>query len=296
LDAHADRTQPMVSLILPTLNCVTIIEDCLKSLDAQTYPNMEVVGIDAESTDGTAELMAEHTRLFNFKLEPSMPWGTPYQVVFGAGQAAGDYIYFVDSDMVLEPEAVETYVQQITEEHADALVVPEISFGEGYWAACKVLERSAYLLGDSSIEAPRFIRKDVWEASGGYDPTMGGLLDWDFHYRLKTMGKKIIRARVPVYHNEGNLTLKKLVKKKFTYGKTGERYLRKYAGNKEVIGSQFNLFRPVFLRNWKAIVKDPVHAPGFMAMKLVEAAAFACGMLENRLNGKRRGIQVGKKG
>lgn len=277
------ESRPLVSVVLPTRNCVDIIGACLASLETQTYLNVEIVGVDAESTDGTAEIMTEATTFFSFTIQPEMPWGTPYQVVFGAEKARGEFLYFVDSDMVLATDAIATYVGQMDATGADALVVPEISFGDGFWAACKVLERSSYLLGDSSIEAPRFIRKSVWRESGGYDPTMGGLLDWDFHHRLKTQGKRIIRGDIPVYHNEGHLTLRKLVRKKFTYGKSTARYLSMHWRDREVAANQFNLFRPVFFRNWRAFVADPPHAAGVFVMKLVEGAAWGAGFLQSRI-------------
>ena len=276
-DAAHTNNRPLVSVILPTLNSKGLIETCLDSLDAQSYTNIEIVGVDARSTDGTGEIMAERTTVHVFTIESHMKWGTPYQDVFGAGQARGEYLYFVDSDMVLPPDAIATFVGQMEAGEADALIVPEISFGVGFWAACKVLERSAYVLGDSSVEAPRFMRKSVWEESGGYDPVMGGLLDWDFHKRLRDLGKAIIRGDIAVRHNEGRLTLKRLAKKKFTYGKSAGPYLSKHWRDREVATSQFNLLRPVYFRNWRALVKDPIHAAGFLLMKTVEGAAFAAG-------------------
>jgi glycosyltransferase involved in cell wall biosynthesis len=267
---------------------VDIIGDCLASLKAQTYPNIEIIGVDAESTDGTAQVMAESTALYCFHIESFMSWGTPYQVVWGASKAKGKYLYFVDSDMVLVPKAIETYVVQMEVSGANALIVPEISFGQGFWAKCKVIERSAYLLGDSTIEAPRFMQKTMWDEVGGYNPEMGGLLDWDFHKRIRGLGKQIIRGSTPVYHNEGHLTLRKLVKKKYTYGKTAGVYLQKHWKNKDVASSQFNLFRPVYFRNWRTYVKDPLHTAGFIVMKLVEGTAFSAGLLRNRLRRRQR--------
>ena len=278
---------PLVSVVLPTLNCVDIIGNCLASLEAQTYPRIEIIGVDAESIDGTAEVMAQHTSLHHFHIEPHMAWGTPYQVVTGAGHAKGKYLFFVDSDMVLVPTALESYVRQMEEAEADALIVPEISFGNGFWARCKVLERSAYLLGDYSIEAPRLMRKAMWDESGGYNPEMGGLIDWDFHQRVRAAEKHIIRGELPIYHDEGPLTLRKLVKKKYTYGKSAGVYLRKYWRTKEVATSQFNLLRPVFLRNWRVFLKDPLHTVGFLVMKLVEGAAFGASFLRVRIKAER---------
>jgi glycosyltransferase involved in cell wall biosynthesis len=276
-DVAPVNNQPLVSVILPTLNSKGLIEACLDSLDGQSYTNIEIVGVDARSTDGTAEIMAERTAVHVFTIKPHMKWGTPYQDVFGAEQAQGKYLYFVDSDMVLPSDAIAAFVGQMEASKADALIVPEISFGVGFWAACKVLERSAYVLGDSSVEAPRFIRKSVWDESGGYDPVMGGLLDWDFHKRLRDLGKAIIRGDIAVLHNEGRLTLKRLARKKFTYGKSAGPYLTKHWRDREVAISQFNLLRPVYFRNWRALLKDPIHAVGFLLMKTVEGAAFAAG-------------------
>ena len=279
---------PYVSVILPTKNANSVIVDCLDSLKAQTYSNFEIIGIDAGSTDGTFEAMKNITHLFDFAIDASMPWGTPYQVVFGASHAVGKYLYFVDSDMTLLPNAIDTYVKEIELQRSDGLIIPEISFGNGFWAKCKVLERSAYFSGDVSIEAPRFIRKTTWDELGGYDPAMGGLLDWDFHSRLKAHNKKIARSNIPVYHNEGRLTLLRLIKKKYTYGKTTGRYFRRHWREAEVIQSQFNPFRPAFLRNWKSLLRDPIHAWGMVVMKFVEGSAMALGYLGSYLKRTRK--------
>ena len=278
-------SQPLVSVVIPTLNCVNVIGECLASLSAQTYASIEIIGIDAASTDGTAEVMANHTQFRSFIVQPHMVWGTPYQYVLGASLAKGKYLYFVDSDMQLEAHAVETYVHQMEAADADALTVPEVSFGEGFWAKCKVLERSAYLLGDNSIETPRFMLRAVWKELGGYDPDMGGMLDWDFQNRLQAAHKETIRGTIPAYHNEGRLTLRKLMRKKFTYGKTAGVYLRKYwRSNRNVSTSQFTLLRPVYFRNWRIFIKDPVHTMGFIVMKLLEGVAFGTGFLRYRGN------------
>lgn len=274
---------PLVSVILPTLNCVAIIGQCVESISRQTYPNIEIVAVDAKSVDGTAEILGKYGKVFPFQLEPYMAWGTPYQQNFGAIQAKGEYLYFVDSDMVLPPEAIEKYVRQMEDEKADSLIVPEISYGEGFWAKCKILERSAYLLGDLTIEAPRFHRKRVWDKLGGLDPRMGGQYDWDIHARLLDKGYKVVRSSIAIYHDEGRLRLSKLARKKYVYGRTAWIYLSKYKGRRDVVTSQFNLVRPVYFRNWKALVADPIHALGFVAMKSLEGAAFFVGLCSTKM-------------
>ncbi len=269
----------IVSIILPTLNAEGILRDCLESIAKQTYPNIEVIGIDAHSTDNTGELIKQYGKLVLFKLEPWMAWGTPYQQNLGAAKADGEYVYFVDADMVLPPNTIEAYVQQMEEESADSMIIPEISYGEGFWAKCKILERSAYLLGDQYIEAPRFHRKTVWDKLGGVDPNMGGEYDQDIHIRLKEAGYKVTRSNIPIYHNEGRLTLRKLMKKKFTYGKSVKYFLKSHGKDPGIYYNQFNVFRPVFFRNWRKLVKDPLHTAGFLIMKSFEAVAMFVGFI-----------------
>jgi len=277
--------RPLVSVVLPTLNAEGIIRNCLESIAKQTYTNIEIIGVDACSTDNTARILEEYGgKVFSFKLSPSMVWGTPYQRNFGGSKAKGKYLYLVDSDMVLPPDAIEAYVQQMEEESADSMIIPEISYGEGFWAKCKILERSCYLLGDSFIEASRFYRKSVWDQLGGWDGRMGAHDDWDFNIRLKEGGYKVTRSNKAIYHNEGKLTLSKCIKKKFTYGKSARAYLKKHGRNKQIYVRQFNVLRPIYFKNWWQLIKDPIHLAGFAFMKTLEAAAFFIGLLRSAIS------------
>ncbi len=272
---------PLVSVIIPVLNGEKRIKRCLESIENQTYPNIEVLIIDANSADNTVEIAKEYGEVFSFDLKPFMVWGTPYQQNFGATKAKGKYLYFVDDDMILPPDAIQSFVDKIEAHGGDSMIIPEISIGEGFWAKCKILERSCYLLGDTSIEAPRFHRKSVWDELGGLDPRMGGHYDWDIHIKLRKNGYKVIRAEDAIYHDEGKLTLRRLVKKKYLYGKTAKIYLMKYRKNKEVYKDQFNLIRPIYLRNWRQLIKDPFHSAGFACMKTLETTAFFAGFLRS---------------
>jgi len=283
-------SSPMVSIIIPTLNGGKMLKNCLESIAKQTYKNIELIGVDAKSKDDTAEVLGKYGHVYSFQIQPNMAWGTPYQQNLGAEKAKGKYLYFVDADMVLPPEVINAYIQQMEVEKADSMVIPEISFGEGYWAKCKALERSCYLVGDPLIEAPRFHQKTAWDKVGGLDPKMGGYYDQDIHMRLLEQGFKVTRSNTAILHDEGRLTLRKLMKKRFTYGKSMKFYLQKYGKNTKIYTNQLTLFRPVYFKNWRKLIKDPVHLSGFAVMKTLEAAALFCGFLAaNPLNKKENG-------
>ena len=51
---------PLVSIIMPSLNVVSYIEECLQSAINQTLKDIEIICIDAGSTDGTREVITKY--------------------------------------------------------------------------------------------------------------------------------------------------------------------------------------------------------------------------------------------
>jgi len=63
--------------------------------------------------------------------------------------------FFIDADMVLDPEVVDEGARILASSAVPAVVIPEETVGEGFWTACRSLERDCYR-GDDTIEAARF--------------------------------------------------------------------------------------------------------------------------------------------
>lgn len=55
-----DEATPIVSIIVSVLNGKTTLQQCIDSVERQTYPNRELIVIDGGSRDGTLELLAEN--------------------------------------------------------------------------------------------------------------------------------------------------------------------------------------------------------------------------------------------
>jgi 4,4'-diaponeurosporenoate glycosyltransferase len=92
-----------VSVIIPARNEETRLPPLLRSLQAQDYPNYEVIVVDDHSTDGTAALAraAGAQTLTVTELPPG--WlGKPHACWVGARQATGDLFVFLDADTELE--------------------------------------------------------------------------------------------------------------------------------------------------------------------------------------------------
>lgn len=122
-----------VSLILPSLNVVKYIRQCLDSVLGQTLSDIEVLCIDAGSNDGTREILQEYadmdTRIILIN-SPIKSYG--YQVNLGISVAHGEYIGIVETDDYIKDNMYE-YLYNLAIEHdadmvsADALMVNNVS-------------------------------------------------------------------------------------------------------------------------------------------------------------------------
>ena len=263
------QNKPLVSVIVPTKNSIKTIKICLQSVRKQSYSNIEIIVVDNYSWDGTSKIAREYGRVFLKGPERSA------QRNFGAAKAKEDYFFFIDSDMELTPKVIEECVKEALDKNIDAIIVPEISAGEGFWARCKILERSCYIK-DSLIEAARFFEKEIFFKVKGYDENLVAAEDWDLSQRVQKAGYKIGRISSHIIHHEGHLTLWDNIKRKFYYAQTIDCYKKKHP---DLFAKQATIFRPAFFRHWKRLIRDPLHTMGFFFMKTCEFSAGALGFL-----------------
>jgi glycosyltransferase involved in cell wall biosynthesis len=278
-------SQPLVSVVVPTLNSEKLIRNCLESVKRQTYPNIELIVVDGFSKDKTQDIAREYTpHVFGFGPDQSKErvFGGPYQRNYGASKATGQYVYWIDSDMELPPTIIASCVKECEAKQRDALNIYEESFGVGFWAQCKWLERACYV-GEPLIAGPRFVRKTVWDKVGGLDAKLGGGDDWDLHERLIEANANIGTVPELVRHNEGHLKLYPLCRKRYVYGKTVREYFKKHKDFKRNF-SKFTLFRGCFFRNWRLFVKHPILGVGVVIMRVGEYTGAALGILKSYIS------------
>ena len=134
---------PLVSVCIPAYNHEKYIEDCLESVIAQDYKNIELLIIDDGSSDNTKQkildmmpkLKARFVRVF-FDSQTNM--GTCRTGNRLYKNARGKYIYHIASDDMTKPKAISTFVSFLEANPEYALVVGdnEIIDGDGrraYW-------------------------------------------------------------------------------------------------------------------------------------------------------------------
>ncbi|OIJ65421.1 glycosyl transferase [Streptomyces mangrovisoli] len=110
---------PKVSFLLAVKDEVECIEDCVRSMAASDYPNLDIIVIDDLSEDGTREILARlavELDITVINLEKNL--GKKHALVRGCEQADGDVLAFTDSDCVLAPDALRRCVQALVD-HAE---------------------------------------------------------------------------------------------------------------------------------------------------------------------------------
>lgn len=100
--------QPKVSVILPSLNVKDYITDCLTSVISQTLTDIEIICVDAGSTDGTFEILKEFEKQdprITVIESPEKSYG--YQMNLGIDKANGKYIGILETDDIVPPNMYE---------------------------------------------------------------------------------------------------------------------------------------------------------------------------------------------
>ena len=103
---------PKITVIMPSLNVFPYYRMCLDSVVHQTLAELEIICIDAGSTDGTLNILSEYAerdpriRIIN---SPVKSYG--YQVNVGLREALGEYIAIVETDDYIAPDMFESLYQ-----------------------------------------------------------------------------------------------------------------------------------------------------------------------------------------
>lgn len=277
-------TFPLVSVVVTTKNEASNIENCLKSIIEQDYPNIEIIVVDNSSTDQTKELAKKYTdRVFDLGPERSA------QRNFGMiKKARGEYVMYIDADMLLSKSLISECIKATYTSNFVGLYIPEVILGKSLFAKIRSFERSFY--DGTVIDATRFFRRSTIVDLGGFDEELfrsGSGEDWDLDISLSEKGPlgllkntggdfldygfaaKFASERgfyterfLGIYHNESEDTLIPYLKKKRYYATGFGGYKNKWVHKPEIIQKQLGFkYRlvTVFLEKgkWRKCMRKP---------------------------------------
>ena len=107
----------MISVIIPVYNVENYLEECLKSVQTQTYTNIEVILVNDGSTDKSkliCERYCKEDRRFQLLNQENQ--GLSAARNNGVASSTGEFIAFVDSDDIILPNYLETLIHYMTDE------------------------------------------------------------------------------------------------------------------------------------------------------------------------------------
>lgn len=262
-----------VTVVVPTRNNIRTIEACLRSVTEQTHPRVELIVVDNHSTDGTpevAERLAD--RVITAGPERSAQRNT------GIEASSAEWVLWLDSDMILPPRTVALALETAEATGAVGVALPERTIGDGFWTACRALERECYL-DDPWLHNPRLVRRDYLVGEGAFHLDMSGPEDADLRMKMRSTGAGIELAPIIIDHDEGRLTVRDVMSKRYYYGRSIPAFASEHEG---AVGAQGKAVLKAYVRNHRRLLRDPAHAAGMVALRAMEAGGYALGARRGR--------------
>ena len=269
-----------MTVVIPTRDAARTMGPTLDAVRAQrdldgTPLAVELVVVDNHSADATRTIAARAADVLLV--------GGPERSAqrnHGADIASAEVLAFVDADQLLDPTVLAEALACL---HGDpgvgVVVLPETSFGSGFWARCRVLERRC-TMDDPRTEAGRVFRREAVGQAGGFDESLTAAEDWDLHDRVVRAGWRVGRTASGVRHDEGRLTLRGAFAKKRYYG----RWLAVYRARPDARPSVYDPCR--LLQRPHLLLGHPLLAAGMIVLKAAEALGAAAGERSARGRGR----------
>ena len=176
MDTQNSHSPIRISVVIPARNSGKTLFACLASIQSSTVPVHEIVVVSDGSTDNTCAIAKE----FGVSLiELNDHHQANYCRNLGAAEAGGDLLMFLDSDVVLGCDAVRNTLRSMEAGTPDAIVgvyslrhrhANEASQYKNLWIRYSYLRKRQFV--DWIFGAIAIIRRDVFEAAGGFDDTL----------------------------------------------------------------------------------------------------------------------------
>lgn len=193
LEPGAPKPPVKISIVIPARDEEENLSRLLPSLVAQEFAPHEIIVVNDQSADRTAEVAAEHgARVIDGRPLPEGWYGKPWACQQGADAATGDWILFLDSDLIMEPEGLlrighlarhEDRVHSICPYHRVPTAVEQLS---AYFNVIMVLGMNAFTVNGENAEGiglfgqALFVSRNQYDSVGGHEPVRAEVLE-NFH-------------------------------------------------------------------------------------------------------------------
>lgn len=173
----------MISVIIPAYNATKTIQNCLNSVYNQTYKDLEVIVVDDGSEDDLVLALTNCQHMLTILHQDNK--GAPAARNYGFSVCHGDYVIFLDADIILRADAIEKLLEAL--ENSTDAAYAYCSFRWG-WKKFKLFPYSYERLKKMPyIHTSALIRRKDFP---GFDESLKKFQDWDLFLTIANHGGK----------------------------------------------------------------------------------------------------------
>lgn len=171
-----------ISIVIPTYQHARTLPSCLDSVFTQDYGNTEVIVVDDGSTDNTTEVLSVYAD--RVKIIPQANSGANPARNAGLAVATGEYVIFVDADVIMQPTMLTKLAHALDVHHDASYAYCGFRFGWKHfrgvpWNADK-LRRMNFVHTSALVRRADF---------PGFDNAIRRFQDWDVWLTMLEAGK-----------------------------------------------------------------------------------------------------------
>ena len=184
---------PKISIITVTLNSERTLEETIKSILSQDYPNIEYLVIDGGSIDGTLEIIDKYASQISYTISEKDK-GISDAFNKGIKRATGEIVGIINSDDLLLPGALfklaECYDKNVDVYRGNVVVYDENS--DSKWRDIPSMKFPLVSFNIRVAHPGTFIRKDAYELYGAYRIDLKYQMDKDLLIRFYDKGASFL--------------------------------------------------------------------------------------------------------
>ena len=212
-------TIPKISVIMPSLNVGPYMEECLSSVLNQSFDNIEVICVDAGSTDDTLRIIKNHKKTDNrIKLIHSNKKSYGHQVNLGINKSKGTYISIIETDDYADKDMLKNLYDLCEDDTVDIIkgtfyylndyddlnkefIKDDAKKGLISNKPFTLKEEPLFIEGHPSIWAGIYLKEFLDKNNIRFlEEPKGGWVDNPFFYESALKAKKIVYLDEPVYY------------------------------------------------------------------------------------------------